>query len=311
VCGNIRQLIIHGVGGAVDNRVRETEFSTIAGYNTVQLLDLFRGTIDESKAIISTITSERLIEPIDSKKLGTMAVLEVIYRVVGHTQQHMGQIFVLTKQMYGNQLGLSVPPARELLCVECFAAMDWTIHVWKDSRQLIQFETHRRCRRIFECAIASASRHHRERSTLLARHHNSNRGESTRPPRISWIVGLMQIAAARMASMSGMARHFRPFSWSHFPPRRHGVLECRLNGPTMHFVFFGDTPDASKPVFVFSSKAFVELHSAFNHPSRIRCALTNSCPRYRKVASISHSGKPGRVQTRFSVMTGQGDFRVK
>jgi hypothetical protein len=112
VCGNIRQLIIHGVGGAVDNRVRETEFLTIAGYNTVQLLDLFRGTIDESKAIISTITPERLIEPIDSKKLGTMAVLEVIYRVVGHTQQHMGQIFVLTKQMYGNQLGLSVPPAR-------------------------------------------------------------------------------------------------------------------------------------------------------------------------------------------------------
>jgi hypothetical protein len=39
----------------------------------------------------------------------------------------------------------------------------------------------------------------------------------------------------------------------------------------------GHAPDASKPVFVFSSKAFVELHSALNHSSRIRCALTNSC----------------------------------
>lgn len=47
-----------------------------------------------------------------------------------------------------------------------------------------------------------------------------------------------------------------------YPPRRHGVLQCRPNGPTMHFVFLGDTPDGSKPVFVFSSKAFVELHSA-------------------------------------------------
>jgi hypothetical protein len=30
----------------------------------------------------------------------------------------------------------------------------------------------------------------------------------------------------------------------------------------------------------------------------------SSIPRYRKVASISHSGKAGRVQTSFSVMTG-------
>jgi hypothetical protein len=30
----------------------------------------------------------------------------------------------------------------------------------------------------------------------------------------------------------------------------------------MHFVFLGDTPDGSKPVFVFPSKSFVELHSA-------------------------------------------------
>jgi hypothetical protein len=33
-------------------------------------------------------------------------------------------------------------------------------------------------------------------------------------------------------------------------------------------------------------------------------AIQNTFPRYRKVASITHSGKDGRVQTRFSVMTG-------
>ena len=62
--------------------------------------------------ILSETTAERLIEPIAAQKLGKMAVLETIYRVVGHTQQHIGQIFVLTKQMYGKPLGLSVPPAR-------------------------------------------------------------------------------------------------------------------------------------------------------------------------------------------------------
>jgi hypothetical protein len=33
-------------------------------------------------------------------------------------------------------------------------------------------------------------------------------------------------------------------------------------------------------------------------------AIQNTFPRYRKVASINHSGKDGRVQTRFAVMTG-------
>jgi hypothetical protein len=32
-------------------------------------------------------------------------------------------------------------------------------------------------------------------------------------------------------------------------------------------------------------------------------AIQNTFPRYRKVASINHSGKDGRVQTMFSVMT--------
>jgi uncharacterized damage-inducible protein DinB len=111
MCGNIRQLIIHGIGGATDERVRDTEFSATSGLSTGQLLVLFRRTIDESKPILSNLTPERLIEPIESQKLGKMAVLETIYRVVGHTQQHMGQIFVHTKQMHGKALALSVPRA--------------------------------------------------------------------------------------------------------------------------------------------------------------------------------------------------------
>jgi hypothetical protein len=39
-------------------------------------------------------------------------------------------------------------------------------------------------------------------------------------------------------------------------------------------------------------------------------AIQNTFPRYRKVASISHSGKAGRVQTWFSVMTGNSIQRL-
>jgi hypothetical protein len=38
-------------------------------------------------------------------------------------------------------------------------------------------------------------------------------------------------------------------------------------------------------------------------------SIQNTFPRYRKVASINHSGKDGRVQTRFSVMTAPRHFR--
>ena len=36
-------------------------------------------------------------------------------------------------------------------------------------------------------------------------------------------------------------------------------------------------------------------------------AIPNTFPRYRKVASIRHAGKAGRVQSRFSVMTRRGE----
>jgi uncharacterized damage-inducible protein DinB len=112
MCGNIRQLIIHGVGNTPDHRVRDTEFSATSGYSAAQLLELFQSTVREAKSLLSNLPSERLTQPIESQKLGRQAVLETIYRVVGHTQQHMGQIFVLTKQMYGKPLALSVPPSR-------------------------------------------------------------------------------------------------------------------------------------------------------------------------------------------------------
>ena len=34
-----------------------------------------------------------------------MSVLEAIYQVVGHVQQHVGQIILLTKQMLGDGSG--------------------------------------------------------------------------------------------------------------------------------------------------------------------------------------------------------------
>jgi uncharacterized damage-inducible protein DinB len=112
ICGNIRQLILHGIGNAPDDRVRDSEFSARGGLSATQLLSLFQRTVVEANQFLSTLPPEYLTRPIDSKKLGNMTVLETIYRVVGHTQQHLGQIIVLTKQMYERPLSLSVPTSR-------------------------------------------------------------------------------------------------------------------------------------------------------------------------------------------------------
>jgi hypothetical protein len=44
-------------------------------------------------------------------------------------------------------------------------------------------------------------------------------------------------------------RHFRPFSCRHFALRRHCILQCRPNSPTMHSAFLG-YPAKSLSAFV-------------------------------------------------------------
>jgi hypothetical protein len=44
--------------------------------------------------------------------VGEVSVLDAIYQVVGHVQQHVGQIILLTKQMAATDLDLTMPRPR-------------------------------------------------------------------------------------------------------------------------------------------------------------------------------------------------------
>lgn len=111
LCGNARQWIMHGVGGADDVRQRELEFSTRGGSSRDQLLALFHETIEEARHVIAHVTPERIVE-ITHPQGRTVHVMEAIYQVVGHVQQHAGQIILLTKQMTGRDLDLTIPRPR-------------------------------------------------------------------------------------------------------------------------------------------------------------------------------------------------------
>jgi uncharacterized damage-inducible protein DinB len=111
LCGNARQWIMHGVGGAPDVRVRDREFSTHGGMSGAALIALFEQTMDEAKGVIAAVTAERMVERITPQGRD-VSVLEAIYQVVGHVQQHVGQIILVTKQMLECDLDLTAPRPR-------------------------------------------------------------------------------------------------------------------------------------------------------------------------------------------------------
>jgi uncharacterized damage-inducible protein DinB len=112
LCGNMRQWIMHGVGGAPDVRVRDAEFATRGGLSGEELVAMFAATGEEARGVLASLPHERLVERTDPQKRGTVSVLEAIYQVVGHVQLHVGQVMVLTKQMVGTDLDLSMPRPR-------------------------------------------------------------------------------------------------------------------------------------------------------------------------------------------------------
>jgi uncharacterized damage-inducible protein DinB len=111
LCGNMRQWIIHGVGGHPDVRTRDAEFAATGGLCRSELLDLYASTIEEARTVLLALPAARLTE-VTHPQGRTVTVLEAIYQVVGHVQLHIGQITLVTKQLAATDLDLSIPRPR-------------------------------------------------------------------------------------------------------------------------------------------------------------------------------------------------------
>ncbi len=113
--GNIRQWILHGVGGQPDVRRRDDEFTLTPSTDSKTAFANFTATLDQARHIVATLPHERLTEIIDPQPTGTWRhapILDAIYKVVTHLDYHTGQIVLLTKQMAGTDLDLSIPRKR-------------------------------------------------------------------------------------------------------------------------------------------------------------------------------------------------------
>ena len=99
LCGNVRYYIGHGLGGQPNVRDREAEFSS---RSLGDLAGLLRATVREAVAILAALPPARLTEAVPAGltvPAGVTTVLELIYQIVGHFQQHTGQIIFAAKQL--------------------------------------------------------------------------------------------------------------------------------------------------------------------------------------------------------------------
>ena len=104
LCGNVRQWIISGVGGAPDHRKRDTEFAARGSVPVPELIEKLQATVDEAIAVIENVTVERLVAPLVIQGYSTTG-LSAIYHVVEHFSGHTGQIIFATKMLTSEDLG--------------------------------------------------------------------------------------------------------------------------------------------------------------------------------------------------------------
>ena len=104
LAGNVRQWIVHGIGGAADVRARDAEFAARGGIPREELLARLRQTVDEACRVLDTLPPARLFDTITPQNY-QVTVAEAILHVVEHFAEHTGQIILLTKALTGEDLG--------------------------------------------------------------------------------------------------------------------------------------------------------------------------------------------------------------
>jgi uncharacterized damage-inducible protein DinB len=103
LCGNARQWIVCGVGGAPDARNRDAEFAQRDVVPRAELHALLKQTLGDVDATLREYDAGKLLDRCTIQ--GTdVSALEAILHVVEHFAMHTGQILMLTKMLTNSDL---------------------------------------------------------------------------------------------------------------------------------------------------------------------------------------------------------------
>ena len=95
--GNLTQWVLHGIGGAANNRNRDLEFVPNQSFTSAQLIHDFEALIVELKSTIHKLEPHQLLEIRKVQGFDT-TVCGILIHVTEHFSYHLGQISMLVKQ---------------------------------------------------------------------------------------------------------------------------------------------------------------------------------------------------------------------
>jgi hypothetical protein len=90
LCGNLRQWVIHSVGGAADVRDRPAEFAQRDPIPSAELLQLLVETVAEADAVLARLTPDELVRSRHiqiGQRTGVAAIFHSVSHFVGHAQE--------------------------------------------------------------------------------------------------------------------------------------------------------------------------------------------------------------------------------
>lgn len=102
--GNVRQWIVASFNRQENRRDRPAEFAEKSGGPSAALLAKLGATMDEAAGVLSRLTEEDLLAPMEIQGYHVTG-LEAVYHVVEHFGMHYGQIVYITKALQGKDLG--------------------------------------------------------------------------------------------------------------------------------------------------------------------------------------------------------------
>jgi uncharacterized damage-inducible protein DinB len=117
LCGNVRQWIISGLGGATDKRQRDREFSEQGPIPERALVTQLRRTVRDALRVLAKLNDDSLAREYSIQGYEDVTGLEAVFHVTEHFSYHTGQIIYITKLKRGEDLRFwrlpVVQPAQE------------------------------------------------------------------------------------------------------------------------------------------------------------------------------------------------------
>ncbi len=104
LAGNVRQWIVHGIGGEKDVREREKEFAATGDILKGDAFARLRASVDEACAVIESMDVYDLEDSYTPQSHDVTGVAAV-YHVVEHFGMHTGQIVWIAKARSGQGMG--------------------------------------------------------------------------------------------------------------------------------------------------------------------------------------------------------------